>query len=269
MPQLVYLQMGASGMRQFRLAAASVREVEPDVDIVLYSDQPADSIGVEGIELRKWDVGELPEESAANTPEFGRITLLKNQTMQDALAREVDFIIYSDVDIIACAPFLNACQKAAALRPVHVSTEGDARIPQVVCAGFMIVRKCEVADRFLKAWEAHTEQVIAEDPKRNDEDALNELLARSDDWRPHVERLSLSFAAPGWYYDALVPLNSLPIRPLFFHANWTYGHRNKEQKMKSAYHVVHRFPSKPLLTLIIRTLRTMLRRWGRSMARHH
>jgi hypothetical protein len=269
MPQLVYLQMGASGMHQFRIAAASVREVEPDVDLVLYSDQPADSIGVEGVELRTWDLGELPEESVANTPEFGRICLHKNKVMQDALAREVDFIVYSDVDIIACAPFLKACTSAAALRPVHVSTEGDARIPEVVCAGFMIARKCEETDRFLKAWEAHTERVIAQDPTRNDEDALNEMLSRSDDWRPHVERLSVNFAAPGWYYDALVPLNALTIRPLFFHANWTYGHRIKEQKLKSAFTVVHRSPSKPLLTFVIRTMRTMLRHWGRSMARHY
>lgn len=221
----------------------------------------------DGIEVRPWDVGELPFEAEANSPEFGRISLQKIRVMQDALARTKDFIIFSDVDIIACAPFLAACTKAAALRPVHVSSEGDARIPEVVCAGFLILRKCDVTSRFLQTWEGQTEQVIAADPSRNDEDALNDLLAATDEWRPVLERLSVSFAAPGWYYDAIVPLNSLAVRPLFYHANWTLGHEVKVQKMKSAYHIIHRAPNRPVLTLILRAMRTLLRGWGRSMGK--
>ncbi len=263
--QLVYMQLGSSGLKQFRIAAKSVRIVEPEAEIVLYTDQPPAAIGVEGIEVRPWTLDQIPDESRANTPEFGRVTLEKMRVMRDALVRSSSYIVYSDVDIIACRPFRKRCEQAAALRSVHVSTEGDDRIPEVVCTGFLILRNDAVALDFLRSWEEHTAAVIARDPTRNDEDALNDLLAASDDWRPHVERLSSNFAAPGWFYSALVPLNNLRLTPLFFHSNWTHGHRVKEGQMAAAFHIFHSRPHRPLARLAFRSMRFVLRAYGRAL----
>lgn len=41
------------------------------------------------------------------------------------------------------------------------------------------------------------------------------------------------FCAPGWLYQAIMPLNMLPLVPFFFHANWLFEAEKKAARMRA------------------------------------
>lgn len=263
MPQLVYLQIGSQGLEAFHLAVASVRRAEPGVPIVLYTDQP--DVHMAGVEIRPWRVEGAADLARCGTASFGALTVAKVQVMRDAVERVPDFVIFSDVDVVACKPFLEAARDAARLRPVSVSSEGDARLPAQLCTGFLILRPEPATRAFLDAWEARHLALLAHTPEAHDQTAFNHLVHSTSEWDTTYGALPVMFTAPGWLFEAIAPLNLLRHTPYFFHANWLFEAEEKAPRMRAVRAVYERKP-RGLVQALFRAIRVTLRFIARRTA---
>lgn len=254
MPQLVYMQIGSYNVEQFELAVASVRCVEPDAEIVLYTDQLAERQA--GVEVRPWRVKGAPDLARCGSTSFARLTHEKIRVMRDALQRADGFIVFSDVDIMACKPFMEAARKAAQLRPVSISSEGDGRLPVQLCSGLLILKQGDAAMKFLDLWAEHHLAMLAAQPNAHDQDAFNDLVQSRPDLQDTWGALPFMFAAAGWLYHAIVPFNTLPMVPFFFHANWLPQAEEKAPRMRAVAAVYAR-KSHSLTNLFFRAVRAL------------
>lgn len=237
MPDIVYYQLGKQGLEQLAIASRSVLRHEPNMNVILYTDQNEAMVKNSGAvvhELRPWqdptkDVGQATYGSNA----FGIIMHEKIKVVLDAMRQCKTWLVYSDVDIVVCHPFSEELGTALEKHPLMISSEGDRLNPVNFCMGLFAARPTPASMDILEAWKSFHAVRLKKDPAYHDQLAFNDFHSEQKiDFSP-VGTLPQGYAMPGWMYPLMAPIKSTRVNPRFFHCNWVKGHDAKVQRMRA------------------------------------
>lgn len=233
MSEVVYLQIGASGLKQFEVAYRNLKQVEPELKVILYTDQPEDLIShLDYDEYRYWPspIGNQTS-SVFGTNSFGSVTLEKPKVMLDALEKCDHWVLFSDVDILACRPFREDLNGILKRKSFWVSCEGNEIMPRNHCTGLIAIKPDGKCHRLINNWIEHHEQLLCNAPETHDQTAFNDLMHLNPDMELQVGVFPLGYAMPGWLFPLVHPHPLSRVSPAFFHCNWVKGHQAKLDRM--------------------------------------
>jgi len=240
MPDIIYLQLGAEGLPQFEIAAKNMRKVEPQAKIILYTDQSESSLSLQSHdEYRYWSHPlNFSKNSTFGTTDFGHVTLEKPRVILDALQKCSDWILFSDVDIVALKPFTQEINQALTRKQFWVSCEGNEIQPRNHCTGLLAISpKNETVD-LLNQWILHHESLLKSNGACHDQTAFNSLIHSKPTLELGISVFPLGYAMPGWLFPMMFPIPSNRVTPTFFHCNWVKGHSKKLNRMNQIDSVV-------------------------------
>ena len=233
MSEVVYLQIGTSGLEQFNVASLNLRKVEPQLKIILYTDQPESSLGhLEYDEFRYWP-SPIPSQanSVFGTGSFASVTLEKPKVMLDAIEKSDQWVLFSDVDILACRPFREDLNGILKRKSFWVSCEGNETLPRNHCTGLIAFNPDDQSRKLIHDWIEHHEQLLSKAPETHDQTAFNDLMHLNPDMELQVGVFPLGYAMPGWLFPLVHPHPLSRVSPAFFHCNWVKGHQAKLDRM--------------------------------------
>lgn len=237
MADIIYYQLGTKGLEQLAIASKSIRRHEPSLNIVLYSDQSSQKIensGADIDELRVWQDPTLREDQASyGSGEFGVIMHEKIRIVLDALTKTKSWILYSDVDIVACHTFADEIKESLQWKPMIISSEGNKLTPLNFCMGLFAVKPCKETTLIIESWKNFHADKLELDRTYHDQFAFNDFFHLEKENIPHISTFPQGYAMPGWMFPLLAPIRTTRVQPRFFHSNWVIGHEEKIKRMKA------------------------------------
>lgn len=263
MADIIYYQLGAQGLAQLAIACRTIRQHEPELNIVLYSDQCSQDVASSGAdidELRFWaDPTQQEDQATYGSDRFGLIMHEKIKVVLDALSKTKSWILYSDVDIVACHPFIDEIQEAILWKPMIISSEGDRLTPFNFCMGLFAVRPSTETVLLIEAWKKYHAEKLVRDPTYHDQLAFNDFFHLKKKNISLVSTFPQGYAMPGWMFPLLSPIRITQIKPRFFHSNWVIGHEEKIKRMKAIENTINSNQNWPsFLRGLARYIRTAL-----------
>lgn len=240
--KIIYLNLGPS-FEQLKLSTKSLRNWNPQAEIVLYSDQiPEEILEKDGInidEIRKWNAGHTGSRAVFGTEAFARLTLHKSAVILDALKTYKEAILFVDTDVIFADAISAELQKCFSLRPLWISTDshwGINRTPSLgVCTGILAMRPESQVIHFMEMWHEHHKELIENGQFLHDQEAFNLIYADNEELYKLTGIFPVTFAMPGWMYPSVVPFN--PFKngvafPPLFHCNFVTHNEDKIERMQ-------------------------------------
>ena len=167
---------------------------------------------------------------------FNRFTVSKWAAIRFLLKFGFQRVTYTDVDVAWMRNPIPLLKAALQVYEVAMQTEGREQFPPLYCCGFMSFRNSEFTIAALDHLEKINLDLIKNDPKKNDQEVFNMVVAGSQGFIHRIFALSELLFTNGLMAGAmdLDVSPSLPIRvlegkinPIMFHANWTVGIANK------------------------------------------
>ena len=233
MPDIVYLQLGSEGLAQFEIAAKNMRKVEPQAKIILYTDQTERKLQQQTYdEYRYWPHPlNTNQNSTFGTTSFGHVTLEKPRVILDALQKCSDWILFSDVDIIALKPFTIDINQTLSRKKFWVSCEGNEIHPRNHCTGLIAISPHNETVDLIKKWILHHKSILERDETCHDQTAFNSLIHSEPKLENRISVFPLGYAMPGWLFPLMYPIQSTRVTPTFFHCNWVKGHSAKLKRL--------------------------------------
>jgi hypothetical protein len=237
MPEIIYYQLGIQGLEQLAIATNSLLRHEPNIKIILYTDQDETAVAESGSfvhELRPWQHPTKDREQATyGSGAFGVIVHEKIKVVLDAMNQCDSWLVYSDVDIVVCHPFSKELGPALQRHPFMISSEGDSLTSTNFCTGLFAARPTPESTYILEAWKSFHAVQLKKDSSYHDQLAFNDFHAeQKHDFSP-LKTIPQGYAMPGWMFHLLAPFKITTVNPRFFHCNWVVGHKNKVQRMKA------------------------------------
>ena len=241
MLDVIYLQLGAEGIPQLEIAARNLKRVEPTAKIILYSDQTESKLAHLLIdEYRHWPHPLSKQTSSTfGTADFGFVTLEKPRVILDALHKCSDWILFSDVDILALQPFSVQLRQCLEHNTFWVSCEGNDLYPRNHCTGLLAIKKHEDTLNLVNSWSQHHELLLKDDGTCHDQTAFNSLIQSNPNLETGIRVLPLGYAMAGWLFPMVYPLQLSRVTPTFFHCNWVKGHASKLKRLRQVEATLH------------------------------
>ena len=237
MPDIIYYQLGIQGLEQLAIATRSVLRHEPNMNIVLYTDQNDTTVAKSGSvvhDLREWqDPTKNRDQATYGSDAFGIIMHEKIKVVLDAINRCDSWLIYSDVDIVVCHPFSAEFSHALQNHPLMISSEGDRLNPVNFCLGLFAARPTAESTKILEAWKSFHAERLKKDHSYHDQLAFNDFHAEQNHDFSLLKTIPQGYAMPGWMFPLLAPIKITRVNPRFFHCNWVVGHKKKVQRMRA------------------------------------
>lgn len=235
-PVLILLAVG-SDLDAFVLnALASLRKVEPDIQVQLWCDGKS---GLKDLDNHHLSVRILEEEfgqfpySAFGTPMFNFVTNLKWTIVQRALSEGHELVIFSDVDVVFLEPIIPYVSRVARTTGVGMQTENLSSFPPEFCTGFMFFSQSGI--KLVTQLEAFAQ---ANEFDCNDQVMLRKWLPLDRLGDDKIYELNGALFPNGKMARGLVDASDVPAgfpeppRPFIFHANWVAGIEAKKEMLQ-------------------------------------
>ena len=159
---------------------------------------------------------------------FSRFTVAKWPAIRFLLKSGFQRVTYTDVDVAWMRNPIPMLKAALRVYEVAMQTEDQAQFPPIYCTGFMSFRNSEFTIATLDRLETIHLDLVRNDPKKNDQEVFNMLVAGSQGLVHRIFGLSEILFPNGLMAGAIASkVLEGKINPIIFHANWTVGIANK------------------------------------------
>ena len=239
---LAFLVVGSELSDFLSNSIRSLREVEPSVPVFVFVEP-----GLEGsfsFLVESWGVTVLAAPvredflsgpyHSFGTREFNYISSLKWAIFLELFSRGFEVVVYSDVDVVFLAPFLNYLRAVARSFPAALQSEAQPTFPPLLCTGFMFF--CSSWRDVIVEFQAISESI---DFALNDQEVTNSRLLEDEQFQKQVYELPSHLFANGLLVDSVAAqtLASSPTTTYFaFHANFVAGTDRKREALEKVGH---------------------------------
>jgi hypothetical protein len=159
---------------------------------------------------------------------FNRFTVSKWPAIRFLLKCGFQRVTYTDVDVAWMRNPIPILRAALRVYEMAMQTEGREQFPPLYCTGFMSFRNSEFTIAALDHLEKINLDVVKNNPKKQDQEVFNMVVAGSQGFIHRIFALSELLFPNGLMAEAIASkVIEGKINPIIFHANWTVGIANK------------------------------------------